>query len=225
RADEAEARLLETFRERGRLGRRGEPVGLRRRDSVLGRRIGPEELVQRPLAAERDGRARVRDRRLDLAAVTDDAGVAEQPPDVPLAEAGDRVRVEPGERRAEGLPLAQDRQPGEARLEALEAEPLVQPALVAHRPPPLLVVVGVVRRVGGLPAARDGGYATSTFTTPSSTTTGYVSTGSNAGSDSGLPVARSNAEPWRGQMTRQVSCSHSPSASGPSSCEQRSSIA
>ncbi len=61
--------------------------------------------------------------------------------------------------------------------------------------------------------------------TPSTICTGNVSTGSYAGSDSGRPLASSNAEPWRGQTTVHVSRSQSPSQSGPSSCEQRSSIA
>ena len=129
----------------------------------------PEELVQRLRLAQGDGRPRVRDRRLDLAAVADDRGVGEQARDVALAERRDPVGVEALERRPEALALAQDRQPRQARLEALEAEPLVEPALVADRAAPLLVVVGVVPLVGRLPAAF---YATSTFTTPSSTTTG-----------------------------------------------------
>ena len=59
----------------------------------------------------------------------------------------------PGERRAEALALAQDRDPREPGLESLEAEALVQAALVAHRPAPLLVVVRDVGRVGRRPAA------------------------------------------------------------------------
>ena len=49
-------------------------------------------------------------------------------------------------------------EPREPRLEALEAEPLEQAALVANRPAPLLVVVGVVRRVRARPAADDGSH-------------------------------------------------------------------
>ena len=83
---------------------------------------------------------------------------------------------------------------------------------------------------------RNGGYVgtiamgsqplgTSTLTQPSSTRTGNVSTGSKAGRVRALPVVMSNRAPWRGQIATQSSGSHSPSASGPSSCEQRSSIA
>src|SRR5581483_12465011 len=93
----------------------------------------PHELVQRCAGvAQCEDALRVRDRRLDLAAVADDACVAEQPLDVALAEARDLLRNEVRERRAERLALAQDRDPREAGLEALEAEALVQAALVAH---------------------------------------------------------------------------------------------
>ena len=131
--------------------------------------------MQRLGLAQRDRGLRVRDRRLDLAAMADDRGVRQQPLDVALAERGDTIGLEARECGPEALALAQDRQPGEAGLEALEAEPLVEAALVADRAAPLLVVVGVVPLVGRFPAAF---YATSTLTMPSSTTTGYVSTGS-----------------------------------------------
>ena len=62
-------------------------------------------------------------------------------------------------------------------------------------------------------------------TQPSSTRTGNVSTGSYAGSVSGRPVVMSKREPWRGQTATHSSSSHTPSQSGPSSCEQRSSSA
>src|SRR5439155_3627192 len=100
----------------------------------------------------------------DLAAMADDSGVAEQPLDVTLAEAGDDLRIEAGESGAEVLPLAEDRQPREPGLEPFEAEPFVEPALVAHGPSPLFVVVSVVRRVLVLPAANDAVHATSTLT-------------------------------------------------------------
>ena len=76
--------------------------------------------------------------------MADDPGVAEQPLDVALAEARDLLEVEPGERRSEVLALAQDRQPREARLEALEAELLEQTPVLVDREAPLCVVVGLV---------------------------------------------------------------------------------
>ena len=114
----------------------------------------PHELVERRAGlAQRERCLRVRDRRLDLAAMADDPGVAEEPLDVAVAEARDALGIEAAEATAERLALAQDRDPGEPRLEALEAQPLVEAALVAYRPPPLLVVVRDVRRVGRRPAA------------------------------------------------------------------------
>src|SRR6185437_12523970 len=99
-------------------------------------------------------------------------GVGKQSLDVALAEARDAVGIEAGERRAEALALAQDRQPGQAGLKAFEAEPFVEPVLVVDGVPPLLVVVGVVERVLRLPAADDIGHSTtSTCTIPSSTVT------------------------------------------------------
>jgi hypothetical protein len=138
-------------------------------------RIRPDELVQRLRLAQRNRRTGVRDRGLDLAPVADDPRVREQALDVSLSELRHPVGREPSEGRPERLALPQDRQPGEARLEPLEAQPLVEPLLVPDRATPLLVVVGEVPGVRGLPAAV---YATSTRTRPSSTTTGYVSTGS-----------------------------------------------
>src|SRR6202012_3722488 len=55
--------------------------------------------------------------------------------------------------------------------------------------------------------------------------TGNVSTGTYAGNVLGFPVVRSNSDPCRGHSTVHAASSNSPSANGPSSCEQRSSIA
>ncbi len=104
--------------------------------------------------------------------MTDDRGVREQPLDVALSEAGDPFRVEVAKGLPEALALAQDRQPGQPRLEALERQPLVKAPLVPDRPAPFLVVVGEVERIGRLPAADQGcTSATTTLTIPSRTTT------------------------------------------------------
>jgi hypothetical protein len=72
----------------------------------------PEQLLERHSRfPQRDGRLRVRDRRLDLPAVPHDPGVGEQAPNVSSAEAGHRIGIEPGERSAKSLALAEDRQP------------------------------------------------------------------------------------------------------------------
>jgi hypothetical protein len=134
--------------------------------------VRPEQLVQRGAGLpEGEGRPRIRDRRLDLAAVPDDRGVGQEPLDVALAEAGDDFRVESLEGGPKTLALPQNRQPREPGLEALQAEPLVDPTLARDRPAPFVVVVGLVERVGRLPAT-DQVSTTSTRTTPSSTVTG-----------------------------------------------------
>jgi hypothetical protein len=116
--------------------------------------VRPDELVQRrSVLPESERTAGVRDRGLDLAAMADDSRVAEQALHVALAEAGDALGVEVRERRSEVVALAQDRQPGQAGLEALEAEPFEQPALVAHGTSPFVVVVLDVELVGHGPAA------------------------------------------------------------------------
>ena len=105
---------------------------------------------------QRKRRPRVVDHGLDLAAVPDDPCVAEQPLDVALAEACDRVDVPAGERRSVTLALAQDRRPREAGLRALEVEELEERPLVVNGHAPFLVVVGDVERiVDGYPAAAD----------------------------------------------------------------------
>ena len=109
------------------------------------RRVGgleaPDEVDEAALVAQGDGGPGVGDGRLDLAAVADDAGVAEQPLDVGVGVGRDDVGVEVGEGGAEVRALAQDRRPRQAGLEALEADPLVEAALVADRHAPLGVVV------------------------------------------------------------------------------------
>src|SRR4029079_2482496 len=93
----------------------------------------------------------------DLAAVADDRRVAEKPLDVALPEAGDLVEVEAGEGAAERIALAQDREPGEPRLEPLERDLLEQPHVVGDGQPPLVVVVCAIGGVlpSAPPAARD----------------------------------------------------------------------
>src|SRR5258707_150519 len=93
---------------------------------------GTDVLHGSGMSGQRQGRARIRERRLDLRSVADDAGVAEEALHVGVAEAGHRRRVEIRERGAEGVALAEDRPPREARLERLEAHSLEEPSLVEH---------------------------------------------------------------------------------------------
>src|SRR3954452_15791478 len=107
----------------------------------------------------------VGDGRLDLRPVAHDAGVAEQPLDVPVGEAGNRLDAEAFERFPERRSLAQDHEPGQAGLEALEGQPLEHRVVVAYRAAPLVVVIAHIVGCGQRPWAaqatvRPGGSAT-----------------------------------------------------------------
>jgi hypothetical protein len=93
------------------------------------------------------------DRRLDLAAVPDDPGVLEQARDVARVVAGHPLRIEAVEGFPEVFALAKDRDPAQARLEALEADLLEQAMVVADRPAPFFVVIAHVERIGSRPPA------------------------------------------------------------------------
>lgn len=82
-----------------------------------------------------------------------DPGVGQEPLDVGRAEAGERLGLEMRESAAEMLALPQDGEPGQAGLEALEAELLEEIAVVGRGPAPLLVVVGTIERVAPVPGA------------------------------------------------------------------------
>src|SRR4030095_4407909 len=93
------------------------------------------------------------DNRFDLAAVTHDARVLEQPRHVAGRETGDFVDVEIGERGAKILALGEDGSPAQARLKSLETQFLEQTSIIRHREAPLLVVIGEELRRGRTPAA------------------------------------------------------------------------
>jgi hypothetical protein len=54
------------------------------------------------------------------------------------------VEIKPGKGGAEILALAQDRQPGQARLEAFEADLLEQADIIGYRPAPFVIVIGQI---------------------------------------------------------------------------------
>ena len=65
------------------------------------------------------------------------------------------AKSKPAKAAAEILALPQDRQPGQAGLEAFEADLLEQPTVVGDRPAPFAVVIGgIVRRAAVPEAAR-----------------------------------------------------------------------
>jgi len=105
------------------------------------------------LLHERFGTTRVIDRGFDLSAMTDDAGVAQQPIDVARAEARDMRDVESGECLPECLAFPQDREPTEARLKSFETDFFEQPVVVNDRTPPFLVVIAKIERIAAGPPA------------------------------------------------------------------------
>ena len=79
--------------------------------------------------------------------------IGEKPLHLGRIEFCDLPRVEPGERPAVVLALAQDGEPAQPGLRAFENQKLEQRAVVVHRHAPLLVVIGEVERVVGDPSA------------------------------------------------------------------------
>ena len=124
------------------------------RGAGAGRRpVRPDQPVEPAVLAQRDDRAGVGARGLDLGPVAHDPGVAHQALHVVVAEPRDRVGIEAGEHLAEGRALGEDGQPAQAGLERLERDPLEEGPLAVHRHAPLGVVVEEVQRMGGRPGA------------------------------------------------------------------------
>src|SRR5262245_52634364 len=114
----------------------------------------PEVLRQRSeFLAQFDGALGVVDRRLDLAAMANDAFVAQQPADIASRVTRDAVDVEAGKRAAEVLPFPQDRDPAQARLKAFETDLLEQTRVVFHALTPFMIVILDVERIGPAPPA------------------------------------------------------------------------
>src|SRR5690606_8792976 len=152
-ADERPAPLLQVLRQpSGGLGRRvrAQRSVVHHRRSLL--RVGlvrPEEGGKAAiLVREFDGAARIVYGRADLAGMADDAGVGEQLFNVGFTEARDALEVEALEGLAEILALAQDGEPGQARLKPFQAQLLEQAPVVRDRPSPFAVMVTqIVRKV------------------------------------------------------------------------------
>jgi hypothetical protein len=130
------------------IARNAFQVSFRGRDVSAGSKRQRAELLDEVCAA-----LRVVDRALDLAAMTDDARVLEQTVDVAAGEARDAGHVEAGERAAEVLALAEDRQPAQAALESLQTDLLEERGIVADRDAPFRVVVFDVTSIAAAPAA------------------------------------------------------------------------
>src|ERR1700760_1354877 len=90
---------------------------------------------------------RALDSRLDLGVRADDAFVLHQPLEIALAVARDLFWIEAVKGFPEVLALAQNRDPGEPRLESVEDQLLIERARIVFRHAPFLVVIGDVKRI------------------------------------------------------------------------------
>src|SRR2546426_1105678 len=156
-ADELEAALLQVF---------GQGVGLRRGrpDGFSSQSIGiahcpvsreapdvPIETAVLLLHVEKP--PRVSNGRFDFQAIANDARVSHQARDVGLAESRHFPHVEVFERLPEIVALAQDGNPAQPRLEALQCQQLEDLPIFMDRHAPLLVVILTVQRVLPAPPA------------------------------------------------------------------------
>src|SRR5579864_6862945 len=108
----------------------------------------PQELREaRAFVHDREPGARGKDRPLDLETIAHDALVLHQSLDLFGRVASDLGGFEGVEGAAEIIALAQDGDPGEAGLEAVENELLEKRAVVVLRHAPFLVVIGDVERI------------------------------------------------------------------------------
>src|SRR5439155_8254062 len=96
---------------------------------------------------------RVGDGRFDLQAISNDTLVSHQACNVGLAESRHFPHVEVFERLPEIVALAQDRNPAQPRLEALQHQHLEDLPVVMDRYSPHLVVILTVQRILPAPPA------------------------------------------------------------------------
>src|ERR1035437_241281 len=92
---------------------------------------------------------RIADRGIDLGSIPDDRGIRKEPGPVGAVISGNEDRIEAVKGAPEGLALGQDRDPGQAGLEALEGEALKQLTVAGNWNSPLFIVVGEHQPVGG----------------------------------------------------------------------------
>lgn len=134
---------------------------VRLRDDVLDRfarvlnRPAVDEIPQMPREAavlakiERD--ARQRDRCLNLGAIPHDARVLHQRLDLRIIVAHDLLRLETVEGGAEGVALAQDRDPGKTGLKTIEDQLLKERAVVPFGDAPFLVMINDIKGIMARP--------------------------------------------------------------------------
>jgi len=85
--------------------------------------------------------------------MTDDSRIPKEPRHIACRKVRDALEVEIRECRAKRGSLAEDRAPGEPRLETLEAQLLEQSPVIGDRAPPFRVVIRDVQRIVADPKA------------------------------------------------------------------------
>src|SRR5262245_1433808 len=156
RPDEFEAARREVLRDPTR--QRGFGRHLRGRAEMVDLRLAVEEFPEQPrepgtFLHDLEIATGGQDGAFDLQAIAHDAGVLHQFLDPLRRIARNLFRIEAVEGAAEILALAQDGDPGQAGLEAVEHELLVERAVVVFRHAPFFVVIGDVERILSRPRA------------------------------------------------------------------------
>ena len=116
-------------------------------------------------------RAGVADGGVDLGPIADDPRIGQQSFAIRIGVRGDAFGIEAVERVAVALSLAEDGDPGQPCLGALEAQQLEQVPIVPDRHAPLRVVVGDVERIAPGPLAPDDPIGIGSAHPPSPSTT------------------------------------------------------
>ena len=157
RPDEAEAARLQVARQRRRgVGRRRDRARESAARAARGRRREAPDVAPRTIrarAARRAPRARCGSPPRSCRDGGRCPASASRRATSRAPKRATRCGIEVAEGAAEVLALAQDRQPREPRLKALEHELLEEPRVVGDRASPFVVVVGDVERIGRRPPA------------------------------------------------------------------------
>ncbi len=95
----------------------------------------------------------IADESLDFQAIPDDSSVEQQAMELTRAIVGDFFRIEIVECSPVIFPLAQDGEPTESCLGALQTKHFEQASILADRNTPFLIVVRDVQRIRGAPSA------------------------------------------------------------------------
>lgn len=91
----------------------------------------------------------------DFQAVADDAGVLEQPTEIPRSVSRDRLGIGSAERFVVAGPLVEHRLPGQPCLRGLQREELEEHAVVMHRYASLGIVIRHHKGIASAPCAPD----------------------------------------------------------------------